>query len=152
MRGGASGDRIHRLASQHAEMGPVAASASAYAQTCAASLLTGAGSAADHEVRFVQTPFWISSIWADDDFQRIENQFEEGPVMLEDKLGPAWSEFEMEKSKFPRISCSRAPTAGVVSPRWRFLNIEHTEGPSARMTRFHGPESSWDKRALPSNL
>ena len=29
--------------------------------------------AADHEVRFC--PFWISYIWADDDFQRIENQF-----------------------------------------------------------------------------
>ena len=117
--------------SEHAAAGMGPASASAYGQTCAASLLTGEGSAADHEVRFVQTPFWISSIWADDDFQRIENHFEEGPVMLEDKLGPAWSELETEKSKFPRISCSRAaPTAGVVSPRWRFLNIEHTEGPS----------------------
>ena len=90
--------------SQHA-VGMRPASASAYGQTCAASpssILTG-GPAADHEeVRFVQTPFWISSIWADGDFQRIENQFEEGPVMSEDKLGPRWSEFEKRrKANFP---------------------------------------------------
>ena len=120
------------------------ASASAYGQTCAppppSSILTGA-TAADHEeeVRFVQTPFWISSIWPDDDFRRIENQFEEGPVTLEDKLGP-WS--ETEKSKFPPNKLQPAPTVGVVSPRWRFLNIEHTEGPGPNLTRFLGPESS----------
>ena len=120
-----------------------------------ASILTGA-SAADHEeVRFVQTPFWISSIWADDDFRRIENQFEEGPVMLEDKLGP-WSELgevETEKSKFGRISCrlrqpESFPPAGVSL----ISNIQRGRG--ARMTRFLGPESSClscrDKR--PSEL
>ena len=105
VRGGASGDRIHRLVGGHAAAGMGPASASAYGQTCAASpssILTG-GPAADHEeVRFVQTPFWISSIWADDDFQRIENQFVEGPVMSEDKLGPRWSEFEKRrKANFP---------------------------------------------------
>ena len=63
------------------------------------SILTGATAADHEEVRFVQTPFWISSIWADDDFQRIENQFEEGPVMLEDKLG-RWSELKRRKANF----------------------------------------------------
>ena len=94
VRGGASGDRIHRLVGTRSSRNGASISISIRPDMCfppPASILTGA-SAADHEeVRFVQTPFWISSIWADDDFRRIENQFEEGPVMLEDKLGP-WSE------------------------------------------------------------